>query len=90
MSHVSLTDRQGLLGAYRSLGVVDAEPLELDVTELTPELSSAHVRWALRRDDGSGVYNFTAFYTLVVVERGFQVAAVAHDELPKLQAALAG
>ena len=79
---------QGLLGGYRTLGVASGEPLELAVTELTPRLASARVHWELRRDDGSAIYRFTAVYTLARVGGRWRVAAIAHDELPKLQAAL--
>ncbi len=74
-----------LLDAYRSLGVVDALPLELDVSELTPQVGGARVHWELRRKDGSAVYRFTAIYTVVQVDGARRVAAIAHDELPKLR-----
>ncbi|MDQ4071970.1 MAG: hypothetical protein M3088_03700 [Actinomycetota bacterium] len=77
-----------LLGAYRMLGVARAEPLELDVMGLTPRLGSARVHWELRREDGRAIYDFTAIYTLVHVGGRWRVAAVVHDEVPKLQAAL--
>jgi len=80
----------GLLGAYRTLGVAGGEPLEIDANELTPRLSSTRVHWELRREDGSAIYDFTGVYTLVVVDGQWRVAGIAHDELPKLTAALSG
>ncbi len=80
----------GLLGAYRSLGVVVAEPLELEVAGVARQLWSARVRWQLRRIDGSAVYDFTAIYTVVEIGGALRIAGIAHDELPKLQAAVAG
>lgn len=77
-----------LLGAYRTLGVADAEPLEIAVTELTARVAVAQVHWELRRTDGSAVYDFTGVYTLVLLGPAWAVTAIAHDELPKLQAAL--
>jgi hypothetical protein len=79
----------GLLGGYRTLGVAAGEPLEMDATELTPRLWSTRVKWELRRSDGGAIYQFTAVYTLVGSGGGWRVAAIAHDELPKLGAALA-
>lgn len=79
----------GLLAAYRSLGVADAEVLESEPMPVTPELASARVFWRLRRDDGSCVYHFTAIYTIAEINGTFRVAGIAHDELPKLQAAMA-
>ena len=78
----------GLLGAYRTLGVAGGEPLEIDARELTPRLASARVHWELRREDGSAIYDFTGVYTLAAVDGEWRVAAIAHDELPKLTAAL--
>jgi hypothetical protein len=80
---------EGLLGGYRTLGVAAGEPLEFDATELTPRISSTRVHWELRREDGSAIYQFTAVYTVVASDGQWRVAAIAHDELPKLGAALA-
>jgi hypothetical protein len=79
---------EGLLGGYRTLGVADGEPLKIDAIDVTPRLSSARVDWELRRADGSAIYEFTAVYTLVGADGRWQVAGIAHDELPKLTAAL--
>ncbi len=38
----------GLLGAYASLGVVEVEPVVLDLRSMTARLRSALVRWELR------------------------------------------
>jgi hypothetical protein len=78
----------GLLGSYRRLGVAGGVPLELEVSELTARACSARVHWELQRDDGSGIYDFTAIYTLAQVCGAWRVFAIAHDELPKLAAAL--
>lgn len=78
----------GLFGAYRTLGVVDAQPLAFAVLEVTPQVFSARVHWELRRGDGSAVYDFTAIYSVVGRESDLGIAAIAHDELPKLEAAL--
>jgi hypothetical protein len=78
-----------LLDAYAKLGVADAGVPELDVAEPLDGVAHARVHWQLRREDGSAVYDFTAVYTLARVDGALRVAAIAHDELPKLQAALA-
>jgi hypothetical protein len=80
---------EGLLAGYRTLGVAAGEPLGLEVTALTPRMASVRVRWSLRRDDDSAIYDFVAVYTLIKPGSAWRVAAIAHDELPKLQAALA-
>lgn len=57
---------------------------------MTPRLASARVHWRLQREDGSAIYEFTAVYTLAGDDGQWRVAAIAHDELPKLTAALSG
>ena len=78
----------GLLGAYRRLNVAVGEPLDLAVVELSSRVASARVHWRLRSGDGKPIYDFTGFYTLIRVGDAWRVAAIAHDELPKLQALL--
>jgi hypothetical protein len=78
----------GLLDVYRSLGVADAEPLDVRVTELTPTVASVHIHWRLRRADGDAIYDFTAVYTLAHVGERHHVVAIAHDELGKMEAAM--
>ena len=78
----------GLFEAYRALGVAGAEPLELTTLDVTPEVVCARVHWELQRTDGGKIYDFTAIYTLVDVGGSLRIAGIAHDELPKLEAAL--
>ncbi len=79
---------RGLFGAYRALGIVDAEPLEMEITELAPKVGTVRVHWQLQRDDGSAVYDVTAVYTVVEVEGARRIVAIAHNELPELGAAM--
>ena len=64
------------------------EPLELAVTALTPPVASARVQWELCRDDGRAIYAFGGIYTLAQIGGSWRIAAIAHDELAKLRAAL--
>lgn len=78
----------GLLGAYERLGVVEVLPQALEVDEPMVAVAVVRVHWALQREDGDAVYDFTAVYTLARLDNGLRIVAIAHDELPKLQAAL--
>jgi len=78
-----------IVGAYRLLGVRSAAVESMRIVEVTPGIAHAIVRWALQALDGSPVYAFTASYTLVDTSGGPRIAAIAHDEGPKLQFALA-
>jgi hypothetical protein len=79
-----------LFGAYRGLGVAGAELLAFETSAVSPDVASVRVHWELRRNDGSSVYDFTAVYTVVVVDGALRVTAIAHDELPQLGTALSG
>jgi hypothetical protein len=78
-----------IVGAYRALGVRGATVDDLRIVEVTPRIAHAVVRWSLLDPDRRRIYGFTASYLLVDGEAGVRIAAVAHDEGPKLAFALA-
>jgi hypothetical protein len=77
-----------LLDTYRQLGVRSAEILDAQVTELSPRLVQATVRWRLLDRAGARIYDFDASYTLLDAGQGMQIAAIAHNETARLRAAL--
>lgn len=79
---------EGLLDAYRAIGVRSADALDAQVTELGPRLAQATVRWRLLDQTGARIYDFDASYTLLDVGHGMQLAAIAHNETARLRAAL--
>lgn len=79
---------QGLLGAYKRLGVTDCVPVAVEATQPMAAVAVVRVQWELRREVRERVYDFTAVYTLVLTQGRLQIAAIAHDELAKMQAAL--
>ena len=81
---------QRLLDAYQRLGVVDAVPTELTIDQPITSVALVRAHWALHREDGDSVYDFTAVYTLIRIDGRLRIAAIAHDELPALQAAIRG
>jgi hypothetical protein len=78
-----------LLGAYRELGVTGARLHSVQVTRLGHGLHVARVGWTLLGTDKLPVYDFEASYTLVASDGGLRISAIAHNEVPKLRAALA-
>jgi hypothetical protein len=78
-----------IVGAYRVIGIASAAIESLRVVGVTPGIAHAVVRWGLRDAVGGPVYSFTASYTLVDTADGARIAAIVHDEGPKLQMALA-
>lgn len=83
-----LTVVERLLGAYRALRVTSAHTDSLQVSVLGPSLQVATVSWTLIRGDGSVAYAFQAAYTLVASQGRLRICAIAHNEQPRLQAAL--
>jgi hypothetical protein len=79
---------QRLLDAYQRLGVVDAAPLDLTIDEPMTSVALVRAHWALQRQGGDSVYDFSAVYTLIRVHGQLRIVAIAHDELPALQAAI--
>jgi hypothetical protein len=80
---------EGLLAGYRKLGVSRSSVRSLDVTEVSPSVAQARVHWALRTAEDRPIYEFHSSYTLARFGDALRVVAIAHDELPRLRAALA-
>ncbi len=78
-----------LIEAYRSIGVRSAEIIELQVLELTPRLAQAAVTWRLVDAERQPIYDFDAAYTLADPGTGLRITAIAHNETPRLRAAVA-
>ena len=77
-----------LVAGYRTIGVRSAEVVALEVTELTPRLAQASVRWRLSDAEGRAIYEFDASYTLARLAQSTRITAIAHNELPRLRAAM--
>lgn len=79
-----------IVAAYRLLGVSGATVASLEIAAVAPGIAHATVTWSLHRASGEPVYDFTASYTLADLTEGTRIVAIAHDEAPKLRAAVAG
>jgi len=77
-----------IIGGYRALGVATADMGDLRVLGVTPRLAQAVVRWRLRDANGGTIYEFDASYSLADLGAGFRITAIAHNESPRLRAAL--
>jgi hypothetical protein len=77
-----------LLSGYERLRVVEPVPLSLEVTEPIEGVAFVRVHWALQRVNGDPIYDFKAVYTLARTDSRYRIVAIAHNELPKLRAAL--
>ena len=77
-----------LVSAYRAIGVRGAAFTEVHAIELTSRLAQVTVRWALADGMGRSIYDFDASYSLADHGNGLRIAAVAHNETPRLRASL--
>jgi hypothetical protein len=82
------TQVERLLGVYRTLGVASAQPLDTRISPVSRRLLSTHVRWHLRTAAGAAIYEFDVHYLLVKIDGDFRIAAIAHNETPRLRASL--
>ena len=78
-----------LLAMYRTIGVHSARPLDLAVSEISPRLAQALVRWGLYDAAGDLLYAFEAAYTLASIEGALRISALAHNEIPRYRECLA-
>lgn len=78
-----------LLAMYRAIGFSSARITNLIPTELSPRLVQVLVHWALHDGVGRGLYDFQAMYTLAKVNDTLQIAAIAHNEIPRYRECLA-
>lgn len=74
-----------LVAMYREIGVGSARILQMTSTDLSPRVVQAAIHWRLCDGSGAGLYDFRALYTLVEVDGGLRIAALAHDEIPRVQ-----
>lgn len=75
-----------LVAVYRTIGVRSARAIRVRMTEFTPRLAQAIVRWRLIEGDGATLYDFDAAYTLADVGPEIRIIAIVHNETPRLRA----
>ncbi len=76
-----------LVATYEAVGVGSAVIRQLTLTDLSPRVAQAVVHWAVLDGAGAELYDFHALYTLVEIDGELRVAAIAHDEIPRLREA---
>lgn len=84
-----LSQLRQLLRGYRAIDLAAAKIRALSIIELSPRLFQAAVHWDLCDGADASLYAFTAVYTLATIGQDLRIAAIAHNELPRLRAQLA-
>ena len=73
-----------ILEMYRAMGVRGAAIRELRVSDVSPEVALARLRWALHGDGDRPLYEFDASYTLALFDGELRIVqVVSENEQPK-------
>ena len=75
-----------VLALHREIGVKSAHPLLLEITELSPRLAGMMLRSQFRDAHGKPLYDFQGLYSLARTESGYRIAAISHNQIPRLLA----
>ncbi len=73
-----------VLALHRELGVQTGRILDLDVIELSPRMAGLVLRYEFSDAAGRSLYDFQGIYTLVKVDRRYRIAAISHNQIPRL------
>jgi len=73
-----------VLALHRELGVQTGRILDLDVIELSPRMAALVLRYEFSDAAGRSLYDFQGIYTLVKVDRRYRIAAISHNQIPRL------
>jgi hypothetical protein len=80
---------QFVLDRHRRLGVRAGRVLEFDLLELASKIAVFRLRFEFHDGAGAPLYDYHGVYTLVPKGAGWGVAAISHDQIPRLTAAVA-
>jgi ketosteroid isomerase-like protein len=73
-----------ILEMYRAMGVRGAAIRALRVSDMSPQVALARVRWALQGDGDQPLYEFDATDTLALFDRELKIVqVVSENEQPK-------
>jgi hypothetical protein len=73
-----------ILEIYRAMSVRGAAIRALRVSDMSPQVALARVRWALHGDGDQPLYEFDATYTLALLDRELKIVqVVSENEQPK-------
>jgi ketosteroid isomerase-like protein len=88
---MQLSNRQDCLAAvekvlamHRELEAPSGSIRDLSIVELSPRLTHASLRMEVHGRAGEALYDFEAAYTLAETRSGWRIAAIAHNQIPRL------
>ncbi len=78
-----------VLGWHREIGATASRPSEIIVTQLSPRLVSVSLKSDFLDRRGQRLYDFQGIYTLIRVSNAWKIAAISHNQIPRLLECLA-
>ena len=75
-----------VLSLHREIGVASGRPMLLQIIELSPRLAGMLLRIQMRDSRGKPLYDFQGFYSLARMDSGYRIAAISHNQIPRLLA----
>ena len=75
-----------VLTLHRKIGVKTGRLLLLEITELSPRLAGLMLRSEFQDSSGQPLYDYQGFYSLVHTDDGYRIAAICHNQIPRLLA----
>jgi hypothetical protein len=75
-----------VLSLHRQIGFAEGKPLLLEITELSPRLAALNLRLQMQDRAGRPLYDFQGFYSLARTAAGYRIAAICHNQIPRLLA----
>jgi hypothetical protein len=78
-----------VLELHRKIGARSGRLVLLEITELSPRMVGMMLRSEMQDADGAALYDFQGFYSLVATDDGYRIAAISHNQIPRLLACVA-
>ena len=78
-----------VVAMHRELEAPSGTIRNLSIVELSPRLTQASLTMEVHRRTGGMLYDFQAVYTLAETRTGWRIAAIAHNQIPRLRKCLA-
>jgi hypothetical protein len=87
-AHDSRAGVERVLAMHRELGVKSGRVLGLDIVKFSPRMVGLQLDYAFVDSAGTALYDFRGFYTLVNVSDRLRIAAISHNQIPRLAGCL--
>jgi len=74
---------------HRAIGYRSGRVARLSVSPLSPRMISMQIEFEIQDARGARLYDFLGVYTLVQGDGGWKIAAISHNQVPRLLACVA-